>query len=89
MLEFTPLLSQRHLTTLVSTIAPATQDYFILSQHQPPSSNSGQVMRPKPGTNEPPLVIVKQEGMKVKDIKAILKDSTYNGFPGMLHCLIS
>jgi len=42
---------------------------------------SGQVMRPKPGTNEPPLVIVKQEGMKVKDIKAILKDSTYNGFP--------
>jgi len=42
---------------------------------------SGQVMRPKPGSNEPPLVIVKQEGMKVKDIKAILKDSTYNGFP--------
>ena len=39
-------------------------------------------MRPKPGSNEPPLVIVKQEGMKVKDIKAILKDSTYNGFPG-------
>ena len=45
-------------------------------------------MRPKPGTNEPPLVIVKQEGMKVKDIKAILKDSTYNGFPGELNAAV-
>lgn len=42
---------------------------------------SGQVMRPKPGSNDRPLVIVKEEGMKVKDLKAILKESTYNGFP--------
>ena len=41
-------------------------------------------MRPKPGSNDRPLVIVKEEGMKVKDLKAILKESTYNGFPGWL-----
>ena len=40
-------------------------------------------MRPQPGTNERPLVIIKQEGMKVKNVKAILKESAYNGFPGI------
>lgn len=42
---------------------------------------SGQVMRPKPGSNDPPLIVIKQEGMTVRDVKNILTAFSYNGFP--------
>jgi len=42
---------------------------------------SGQVMRPKPGSNDPPLIVIKQEGMTVRDVKNILTTFAYNGFP--------
>jgi len=42
---------------------------------------SGQVMRPKPGSNDPPLIVIKQEGMTVRDVKHILTACSYNGFP--------
>jgi len=44
-------------------------------------SFSGQVMRPKPGTGEPPLIVIVQEGMKVKDVRHKLAISPHNGFP--------
>ena len=39
-------------------------------------------MRPKPGSNDPPLIVIKQEGMTVRDVKNILTAFSYNGFPG-------